>query len=402
MQILFWLSLGLDRREPSEHILNAVIEELCMRGHTVHILQKNTGGNKRALSQKLVDLGVTTTRIKCNPVKKNNLIARYFADILYARKCRKWIKENRGFDRVFMQSSNIAGLQVFILQNALQDAQITFNVQDIFPENAAYSQTILAKGLAYKLLSAVQKYAYKKVDAIITISEDMKEQLVDIGVDENKIQVIYNWSYTDTPYDRNSLDYTRVKPMFDPSKFHVVYAGNIGRMQNIEVLIRMAVKMQEQQDILFHIFGDGVYKEKLEAMAQRLNVNNLIFHPMLEEEDAPALYASADINVIPLVSNIYRTALPSKTAICLACGKPILFALGLDSKFGQKAARLSGCPLLESNDIDGLCSAVQAIKEGRIVCDTASLFKDGFLKTQNSVRYAELIEADRKQKHCLE
>ena len=42
MRVLFWLSIGLDRRTPSEHLLTAMIEALYKRGHTVHILHKDT------------------------------------------------------------------------------------------------------------------------------------------------------------------------------------------------------------------------------------------------------------------------------------------------------------------------------------------------------------------------
>ena len=64
MNVLFWLSIGLDRRTPSEHLLTAMIEALYKRGHTVHILQKDTGGHIKELYPKLRDLGVTTTKIE--------------------------------------------------------------------------------------------------------------------------------------------------------------------------------------------------------------------------------------------------------------------------------------------------------------------------------------------------
>ena len=42
-----------------------------------------------------------------------------------------------------------------------------------------------------------------------------------------------------------------------------------------------------------------------DAIAEELGAKNLTFHPMLDSADAPALYASADLNVIPLGKNIY-------------------------------------------------------------------------------------------------
>ena len=109
----------------------------------------------------------------------------------------------------------------------------------------------------------------------------------------------------------------------DPACFNVVYAGNIGVMQNVDLLVETARLMQEDPDVHFHIIGNGLYKKKLEAKAREYGVRNLSFWPMQPPEMAPAIYSAASVNVIPLVKNVYKTALPSKTATCLACGKPV-------------------------------------------------------------------------------
>jgi len=390
MRVLFWLSIGLDRRTPSEHLLTAIVESLYAQGHTVHILQKNTRGDKSSLPQRMIDLGVTTTRILSVQPQKSDLVARYLTDIQYVCKCWTYLRKAKGFDCVFLQSSNVAGMQVFALRHLLRKIPIIFNVQDIFPENAVYCHSIGSKSIAYRILSSIQQYAYRHVNRIITISEDMKDQLVEIGTPEEKIEVIYNWSYQDQPYDLTTLDYTRVAPFFDPQKFNVVYAGNIGRMQNVELVIQAAAKMRDQEDIMFHVFGDGVHKEKLVALAQKLDACNVQFHPMLDATDAPALYASADVNVIPLAKNIYRTALPSKTATCLACGKPIIFAIGTESKFGQKMQADAGCRLIDSDDVDGLCNEIELIRR-KTATSPDIVFTKKFSKRSNSTCYSELI-----------
>lgn len=116
MEILFWLSIGLDWRTPSKHLLTAMIDALYKKGHTVHILQKDTGGKNRELYPELKALGVTTTRIPMASVSHGNLVSRYLSDVHYVRKCAKWMNANRGFDRVFLQSSNVAGFQMRVLR----------------------------------------------------------------------------------------------------------------------------------------------------------------------------------------------------------------------------------------------------------------------------------------------
>jgi len=393
MKILFWMGGSFDRRTPSEHLLTAMIEALYRRGHTVHVLQKDTGGDKPALPEALTHLGVTTTRIPFAPPKKSNLIARYGADVLYVRKCEAWLRKNRGFDRVFLQSSNVAGFQTAALKKCLPGVPVTFNVQDIFPENAVYIGSFSRKSPAYRMLSALQKRAYGYVNRIITVSEDMKDQLTELGVSSEKVEVVYNWSYQDEPYDRALLDDAAVAPLFDAEKFHVVYAGNIGKVQNVEIVVQAAALLRENTGVRFHIFGDGLYKNKLVELARQLQTDNLEFHPMLDAVHAPALYAAADLNVIPLAENIYRTALPSKTATCLACGRPVAFCFGEASRFGRKLAQLPGISLVASDDAAGLARVILETRDGSCGLECGELFRTEFSKTNNSGRYAEIIES---------
>ena len=133
----------------------------------------------------------------------------------------------------------------------------------------------------------------------------------------------------------------KIAEFLPKDKFNVVYAGNIGTMQNVDIVVAAARCMQEVNKIHFHIFGDGIYKKRLQSEAEGLT--NISFWPMQPSELAPSIYAMADVNVIPLATNIYRTALPSKTATCIACKKPIIFCIGKDSRFGKLMSREQGC-----------------------------------------------------------
>ncbi len=398
MRVLFWLSIGLDRRATSEHLLTAIVEALYNEGHMVHLIQMDTHGEKNELPPQMAKIGVTTNRIPCSVAKRSNLIERYMQEVKYVLKCARWIRKNRQFERVFVQSSNLAGLQVFILRKLLKNIPIIYNVQDIFPENAGYSGTISQNSLVFRFLSAIQKYAYHHSDKIITISEDMRNQLIEAGTPENNITVIYNWSYQDNPYDTKEIDCSRIEPLLDKSCFNVVYGGNIGRMQNVECVIRAAEKLQQQKDIVFHIFGNGIYKEKLENEVQHANLKNVFFHSILDSTDAPALYSSADINIIPLGKNIYRTAFPSKTATCLACGRPIILAIGTDSIFGNMMAEHTNTLLVDPDDLQGLCSAIIKVKQNGGIDehkDWEDYYKSFFSRSFNSHRYAEIIAEEK-------
>ena len=392
MKILFWLSIGLDRRSPSEHLLTDMVEVLYERGHTVHVLQKNTNGPLAILPKRMIELGVETTRINCVTFKKSNLIGRFADDILYVMQCIKWLRKHHEFDRIFLQSSNVAGLQTRILQHVQKRIPVMFNVQDIFPENAVYGGVLKKNGFPYRLLAFMQCHAYRYASKIITISEDMKDQLIEIGADADKVEVVYNWSYRDTMYDSAVLDYSCLEDIIEQSKFNVVYAGNISRMQNVEIVIQAAAQMKDEKDICFHVIGDGPYRNKLERLAIELQTNNVAFHDMMSSDCAPAIYCAADVNIIPLAENIYRTALPSKTATCLACGKPIIFAIGKESIFVNRLTSTWCHEVIDSDDCAALCESIRKIKQSAKSTGIQSVFERDFSRTRNSNTYARIIE----------
>ena len=387
MKILFWMFTGFDRHVTSEHLLSAVIEQLCADGHSVHILQKDTGGDLPAIPKTLSGYPVTTDAIPFQAAGKGNFVGRYLAELRYIRACKKHIWA--GYDAVFLQSNNVAGFAVKAVRRRLPRAILTFNVQDIFPYNAAFSGSIRRGGVLFRALAAVQRYAYRHADHVVTISEDMRDTLVADGTDAEKIAVVYNWSYQDAPYE--NLDLAPVAHLFPRDRFHVVYAGNLGVMQNVELLIETAREMRDDADVQFHIIGDGVYGQKLRAKAEAYGLANVVFLPMQPPELAPLIYSAADVNVIPLRRDIFRTALPSKTATCLACGRPIIFAIGTESRFARTAAEAAGCRVTEPDRPEQLAEAIRAVRsEGRVAGDCA-FFQSHFSRSANSRAYAGII-----------
>lgn len=385
MRVLFFLSIGLTKRATSCHLLTAIIQAVCKEGHSVHVIQKQSDGEFPA---ELTTLPVTVDTVPFQPVDKGNFIARYLNELKYVREAGKRIQGS--YDAVFIQSTTVAGFAVREVRKRLPKAVITFNVQDIFPYNLACTGSLKRSSPIFKILASIQRYGYKHSDHVITISEDMKDTLVEDGTPSEKIEVIYNWSYQDEPYE--NVDLTPVSYLFDKRYFNIVYAGNIGVMQNVDILIEAAKLMKDDEKYWFHIIGNGVYKEKLEARAKEYGIKNITFWPMQPPELAPVIYSAADVNVIPLVKDVYRTALPSKTATCMACGKPIIFAIGRDSQFGQRVEKEAGCVVVDSDDSVALAKFLKNSKPQQSNMEAEKRF---FLKNliirNNTSKYIHII-----------
>ncbi len=388
LRVVIWSSYSFEKYYAEYHIMENRIKALLEAGHEVVLVQKCFEGGPKLPESLQGESHLHTIDISFTQPHKQSLMKRYIFELLYYLRSSR--KIGRHTETVFVQSSFAAWAPIFLLKIKLFKSRIVYNVQDVFPYNAVYSGKLKTHSLAFRVFAGLQKYAYKHSDHIITISEDIKDLLVTEGAEENKIEVIYNWSYQEEPY--YITDYTPVSHIFDFQYFNIVYAGNIGVMQNVDLLIETAKRMKSDKRFWFHIIGDGVYKEKLEKKAKEYQIKNISFWPMQSPELAPMIYSAADVNIIPLAKDVFKTALPSKTATCLACGKPIIFAIGKNSRFGKRIMQETNCLVVESDQPEELAQAIKSIhrNENRDIND--AFFRQNCNISKNCARYVQIIE----------
>lgn len=331
------VSIGsFDTQYSDYHIMRDIIVGLLERGHEVNLIQKQYLDTPRYPDafKKYLGSQLQVQSIRFEKRAKDNLKARYLADLLYYRQACRLMRKNKP-DKIFLQSNNTAFFTVFYAKHVLK-CPILYNEQDIFPENAFFAEILSQKSMVYQVAHLLQKYAYNNATALSTISDDMKSTIVRYyNVPEKKVQVVYNWGHEELKAHCESKNVFLQKYPKKPGEFRVVYAGNLGKMQNVELVLETAGLMKDEPDISFYIIGSGVNKERLESFALLKKLDNVIFVEMQPPEDVADLYAAADVNVIPLQKKLIYAALPSKTADCVLAGKPIITCVDNESKFAK-------------------------------------------------------------------
>ena len=317
--------------------------------------------------------------------------ARYLADLSYYRQACKWMKKNKP-DKVFLQSCNTAFFTVFYAKHILK-CPLLYNEQDIFPENAYFAGILSESSMVYKVAHALQKYAYKNATALSTISDDMKSTIVTrYGIPEDKVQVIYNWGHEELKAHSEQNNVFLKKYPKKPGEFRVVYAGNLGKMQNVELVLETAALMKDETDISFYIVGGGVNEEQLKTFAKEKDLKNVVFVGMQPPEEVADLYAAADVNVIPLQIGLIYAALPSKTADCLIAGKPIITCVDEDSEFA-KLVETVGFHNAKPEHPEDLVRLIKCQRDGDFnhPADTTA-WEQIFSKSINVLRHCSSIE----------
>lgn len=325
MNILFIINIDMSQSGPSVHLLNDIIIETKKRGHHVTRIEKKYGTRSGRIEHK-EERDEEIFLCECESPRGMNYAKRYIADVKYARKCRS-IAHGRHFDVIFVQSCNTAAFQLSWISKSTGAS--VYNVQDIFPLDMFYEGSIKKYNPVYVVMDILQKYAYRKSNRIITISNDMRQTLEELGVSDDKISVVHNWAFQSqySPDEENEI----FKTYFDNGKYNVIYAGNIGVAQSVETLIRAAALIKDHKDIHFQIFGAGSRKEHCIQLIDQLNPGNITFHDLVPQQYSQYVYHLADINIVTLISGIMRTSLPSKTAACYNSGKPVVYCIEKDS-----------------------------------------------------------------------
>ena len=387
------VSIGsFDTQYSDYHIMRDIIVGLLERGHIVTLIQKQYLNTPRYPEQMKKYLGnqLQVKNIRFEKKGKADLKARYLADLLYYRKACHWMKKNKP-DKIFLQSNNTAFYTVFYAKNILR-CPLVYNEQDIFPENAYYAGILSEKSLVYRVAHALQKYAYKNATALSTISDDMKSTIINrYSIPENKVQVIYNWGHEELKSHSEEKNTFLAKYPKKKDEFRVVYAGNLGKMQNVELILKTAELMQNENKISFYIVGSGANEERLKLYAKERNLKNVVFAGMQPPEEVADLYSAADVNVIPLQKGLVYVALPSKTADCLIAGKPIITCIDEESKFA-KMVKQYGIKNAGTNTPEKLKKNILQVKKNDLKPNNINLWHDIFEAKKSVSAHCVVIE----------
>lgn len=205
-------------------------------------------------------------------------------------------------------------LQPFLLRivTKLRRCKFVYFIQDIYPE------IIIAAGLVReswitRLVCIVDNWTIRASDSVITISNDMQEYIQCRIKSKKEIDVCRSFST-----DQNISD---VVSAGDKKSVKFIFAGNIGRFQNLEKLVHIFSEITSVQLILL---GNGREKERLVSIVQKESIKNVSFYDHMPSTEAYNFIRQCDIGIVTLREGIFKFAYPAKTYTYLGAGLPLL------------------------------------------------------------------------------
>ena len=364
---------------PTGEVMTSIVTALAERGHRLHVITAlpwyrdhavEPGWGGRPWRTERTAWG-KITRLHPFPTDKTNIPARAvaFGGFTSMATVAALLHRKRP-DAVMVMSPplplGIAGW----LAASTRRAPFVFNIQDVFPD-VAVELGAITNPRVIAVASWLERFLYKRSQAITVLSEDLRSNVA-TKLDGNRperVHVIANFVDTDRVQPGSRENSYRAEYGLT-GKTVVLYAGNVGMSQSLDLMVEAARRHKDRSDLVFVINGGGSALQDLESSAAGLA--NLRFIPMQPRERLAELLAAGDLHVVPLKRGLARSSVPSKLYSILAAARPVLASVDAGTEVAETIRRAEAGRAVDPEDPDAFCSALD-----ELLADPADLARMG-------------------------
>ena len=244
-------------------------------------------------------------------------------------------------DVLFLVQPTLFCAPFALLYCKLVGAKSVIHIQD-YEVDAMFGLGMGSSGRLSRVAKALESWLLKRFDVVSSISYSMLENAVAKGVSEGKLMFFPNWS--DTDFVTPDVDGSELRALwgYTPEDRVVLYSGNIGQKQGLEIVLDAAESMKERPEVKFLIIGNGAYSETLQSMARERGLTNLSFKPLQPWADVPKVLSMADVHLVVQKSGAADAVLPSKLTNILSAGGYALITAESQTELGKIAGKYPG------------------------------------------------------------
>lgn len=266
---------------------------------------------------------------------KVGLAINYVSYMLSA--CIKALLHKRDYDAIYAFSTSpvLMSLPAALLR-CFTSKKLLIYVLDIWPACLA-AMNVSEGSFLYAFMKRVSKWIYARADVLTYSSKRFQGYL----------QKVHQISVPDEWYMPQFADDVFAQPLpckQSSKEKQLVFAGNIGKVQAVEVLIEAAALLRDEP-VHWHIVGDGSNYEGCRQLAERLDLQNQItFYGRKPLEEMPSYYAMADAMIVSMRNDIsVNDTLPGKVQSYMAAGKPVLGSIAGETSYVIQNAACGLC-----------------------------------------------------------
>lgn len=354
------------------HIYYDLSKCFVKRGHDVDVI--TTHPREHYLSKSSIDLDMSIEEVidgihihRCKyPILRDNMIIRGLEHfIIQWIYFKKYIEIGKKFDVCLIY---IPPLPLYYFAKKIKKYDGTpsvLNYQDFFTqelEDVGIIKNPIIRRILVHIMGHIERQSYKNSDYITVLTEGGIEYVTQRGADPKKVKHIYNsvnLSIIDSYQATN--DFKKEEGIED--KFLISYAGILSYAQNVDQILDVAKGLQEFNDIIFYIIGDGYCKETLEQRVSKEQIMNVRLLPLQPRDKYYDIVNSSDISLLSLDVRMQTPCLPGKTINLMAFRKPIIAIVPESCETANVLRRVRCAVVVKPGDIEGIRSAILYLKD---------------------------------------
>lgn len=390
---------------PEQFQINEIAPELVKRGHDVTVLcgvpnypkgvvlpgYEGKEGRKSREREYHENTGVRVVHVNQVPRGRNpiSLVRNYVSFVKESkRKVKEMEAEGAKFDIVLgYQLSPITSMYAALEYKKLTGVPVVYYTLDIWPVSAEGMLKSKKNPLMWPI-NRMSRKLYQGADRVLVTSRPFMDYLHRVnGIDFDKM------AYLPQHADTAMLDMDMQAE--DNGVADFMFAGNIGKGQRADVIIRAAKLLGKRKDYKIHMVGDGRMREELEQMVRAEGLEeNVIFYGNRKREDMPRFYKMADVLLITLRgNNEVGDTIPGKLQMYMTTGKTIMGAINGGAQEVIKEAQCGSC--VAAGDYEGLARLMKVyIDRSHDFANSGENAKKYFLEHFTLSHYMDTLEKE--------
>ena len=209
---------------------------------------------------------------------------------------------------------------------AIRRLPFVFELRDLWPASIV-AVGAMRKSFSIRMLEKIELFLYRRASAIIPVTHSFKRDLIERGIDGDKIHVVINGVDLDryAPMPRDA----ELAAQYDLNgRFVVGYLGTHGLAHALSKVLEAAELIRDRKEIVFFFAGGGAERARVESIVAERGLHNVRLIPRQPKKMMPRLWSLCDVTLIPLRNTpVFSTVIPSKLFEAMGMGVPVVMSL---------------------------------------------------------------------------
>ena len=303
--------------------LRDLSREFVLQGHSLCVLLPAVNQNEPWRLEEFD--GIQVLRLRAPKTKNIGYVRRTLAELVMPfamlLNLRKSPMARERWDGVVWYSPSIFHGPLIKRIKLANNCKSYLIIRDIFPQWAADMGLMRKRGFIFLFFNAVATYQYSVADIIGVQTTGNLDYFKDWTARyDRRLEVLQNWLF-DSPYVKCSISLSNTKLA---GRKILVYAGNMGVAQGVDIFLDLAELLQARSDIGFLFVGRGVNAEKLSENARLRKLDNVLFYDEIHPDEIPGLYTQCAVGLVALDPRHRSHNIPGKFLTYMQAGLPVL------------------------------------------------------------------------------